>query len=61
MARKIKYIVTIKMKWWFKHLYLPGLIFINWLVVDLMNIEAEPNQDKMNKIIKKGINFHVSH
>ena len=59
MAKSIEIKLKVKQKWWFKYLYWPGLTFMNWFVVSFINIEAEPNWDKVHKVIEKGITFHI--
>ena len=47
-------VVDIKLAWWLKYLYLPLLIgfarFCIWL-----NPEAEPNWDRIHKVLEKGV------
>lgn len=59
MAKKIEIKLRIKMKWWFKYLYLPGLNLIYWFVINCINIEAEPNEKKFKYWTEKGIKFEL--
>ena len=56
MSSKANFTVKIKMKWWLKYLYLPGLLFFGEIMYSA-GIETEPNWDMIDKIIKKGTEF----
>jgi len=60
MAKPTTIEVRIKISWWFKYLYLPGLKCINWITVNYINIDAEPNAEKINNVTKKAIKCYVN-
>ena len=53
-SKKIYLTYDIKLSWWLTYLYLPILIIFAKLC-QFINMEAEPNLDKIKKVIKKGI------
>lgn len=51
--------ITVKLKWWFKYLYLPGLKAVNWFVVNHIDASAEPNMDRIGSAAKRGVKFYI--
>ena len=52
------FVITVKMKWWLKFIYLPALSFINEFVVNYINVDASLNTDKVTAVFKKGLKFY---
>jgi len=50
-------IVEVKVAWWFRYLYVPGLVFMFYIYNTLTdtNIKIEPNWDKVNEVIDKAL------
>ena len=53
-SKKIYLTCDIKLSWWLIYLYIPMLVLFAKMCWYLNN-EAEPNWDKVEKVIKKGI------
>jgi hypothetical protein len=53
MGKSLK--CTIKMKWWFSYLYLPGLITVEFLVRTFINIHAEVDTEKLQRMAMKAM------
>ena len=54
------FILEVRFSWWLMYFYLPGLRLFAWLVVEFINIDAVPNLEKINKVIKKGTRFYIN-
>jgi len=55
MAKESCIIVEVKMAWWFRYLYVPGLMFMSYICTTFIDVEIEPNWDKVKKVIDKAI------
>lgn len=51
--------MKVTFSWWFIYLYLPGLQFMNSIVVNYINIDAKPNQEKLDKMIRRAAKFEI--
>lgn len=51
---KMCLVADIKLSWWLRYLYLPGLVFFSKICC-YFNLEIEPDWDLIEKAIKKGI------
>lgn len=55
MSSKIdSLVVEVKLSWWLRYLYIPMLILFARLCIKI-NPEAEPNWDRVHKVLEKGI------
>ena len=53
MASELK--VKIKIAWWFMYVYLPIFIFIAKFIVYYVDVDFEPNYDKMKYWLSKSV------
>ena len=53
-SNKMQLTVDIKLSWWLTYLYIPMLILFAKFCQQI-NIDAEPNCERIRKVIRKGI------
>ncbi len=59
MTGRVTVKIRLKMKWWLQYLYLPGLSFAKWFAICFMNVEIEPNVDKVARVVKRGLTLII--
>jgi len=51
--------IEVKLAWWLRYLYLPLLMYTVLFYQTYIDSEAEPNWDKFDKIMCKGLSAKV--